>query len=53
VLSVGTLNKKVDVAAMNFSDEARNKIISAQGKVLSIKELLTQNPEGKNVRILG
>ncbi|PIN76884.1 50S ribosomal protein L18e [Candidatus Woesearchaeota archaeon CG10_big_fil_rev_8_21_14_0_10_36_11] len=53
VLSVGMLSKKVDVAAMNFSDEARSKIVQAKGKVLSIKELLVQNPEGKNVRILG
>src|SRR3989344_4695277 len=53
VLSVGSLSKKVDVAAINFSSEARKKIIEAKGKVLSIKELLQKNPEGKNVRIMG
>ena len=53
VLSVGSLSKKVDVAAINFSSEARKKIIEAKGKVLSIKELLQKNPEGKNVRIIG
>lgn len=53
VLSDGELNKKVDVAAFNFSDEARRKVIEAKGKVLSLKELFEQNPEGKKVRILG
>ena len=53
VLSVGSLSKKVDVAAMNFSSEARKKIIEAKGKALSIKDLLQKNPEGKNVRIIG
>src|SRR3989338_1675277 len=53
VLSVGQLTKKVDVAAIMFSKEAKEKIISAKGKVLSIEELLQSNPKGKNVRILG
>ncbi|HLC97640.1 MAG TPA: 50S ribosomal protein L18e [Candidatus Nanoarchaeia archaeon] len=53
VLSVGELTKKVDVAALLFSAEAKKKIEAAKGKVLSISELLQQNPEGKNVRILG
>ncbi len=53
VLSVGELHKKVNVAAMNFSLEAKRKIQDAKGKTLSIKELLAVNPEGKKVRILG
>ena len=53
VLSVGDITKKVDVAAMNFSTEARKKIEDAKGKAMSIKELLQLNPEGKKVRILG
>ena len=53
VLSLGSLSKKVNVAALNFSTEAKDKITKAQGKVLSIHDLLQQNPEGKNVRILG
>jgi large subunit ribosomal protein L18e len=53
VLSVGDISKKVDVAAMNFSNEAKEKITKAQGRVLSISELLKENPEGKKVRILG
>jgi len=53
VLSVGELNKKVDVAALNFSNGAKEKIIGAKGKAMSIKELFQTNPEGKKVRILG
>ena len=53
VLSVGNLSKKVDVAALHFSDEARRKIESANGKAITINELLQENPEGKKVRILG
>ena len=53
VLSVGDITKKVDVAAFNFSQEAKRKIQKAKGKALSIQELLKQNPDGKNVRILG
>ena len=53
VLSVGILSKKVDVAAVNFSAEARQKIIDAKGKTMTIPELLHQNPDGKKVRILG
>lgn len=53
VLSAGELNKKVNVAAFDFSAEARRKVIEAKGKALSLKELFEQNPEGRNVRILG
>ncbi|MBI4151655.1 50S ribosomal protein L18e [Candidatus Woesearchaeota archaeon] len=53
VLSVGELHKKVAVAALTFSKGAEQKIRDAKGSVLSIKELLLQNPDGKKVRILG
>ncbi|MBI2151289.1 50S ribosomal protein L18e [Candidatus Woesearchaeota archaeon] len=53
VLSLGDVNKKVDVAAMSFSAEAKRKITANKGKAYTIKELFEQNPEGKKVRILG
>ena len=53
VLNVGELSKKVDVVAMQISASAREKIEKANGTVLTIKELLQKNPEGKGVRILG
>lgn len=53
VLSMGEITKKVQVAAVNFSSEARKKIEQAHGTVLTIQELIQQNPQGKKVRILG
>ncbi len=53
VLSVGEITKKIDVAALNFSVPAREKILKLQGRVMTIQELLAENPQGKKVRILG
>ncbi len=53
VLSLGEITKKIDVAAVNFSEEAKRKIEQAQGKAFTIQELIQHNPQGKNVRILG
>ncbi|MBI2665336.1 50S ribosomal protein L18e [Candidatus Woesearchaeota archaeon] len=53
VLNIGELRKKVDVAAFKFSAGAEQKIKDAKGRVLSIKDLLKENPDGKKVRILG
>ncbi|HDM66908.1 MAG TPA: 50S ribosomal protein L18e [Thermoplasmatales archaeon] len=53
VLSTGELTKKVPVAAWAFSEKAREKILKAGGKCLTIQELMKQNPKGKNIRILG
>lgn len=53
VLGVGELGKKVEVAALSFSNDAKEKILAAKGKVMTIKELLQKNPEAKKVRILG
>lgn len=53
VLSVGDITKRVQVAAVNFSSEARRKIEQARGKALTIQELIQQNPDGKKVRIIG
>ena len=53
VLGDGTLNKKIKVAALNFSSSAREKIKAAGGTALSIHELAEKNPEAKGVRIIG
>ncbi|MBI2572594.1 50S ribosomal protein L18e [Candidatus Woesearchaeota archaeon] len=53
VLSVGDLTKKVHVAALQFSAEAKHKIEAAKGKATTIQELLAHNPDTKKVRILG
>ena len=52
VLSQGELNKKINVAAFNFSKSAE-ETINKVAKAMSIQELIKSNPEGKKVRILG
>ena len=53
VLGDGIIEKKVEVAAFNFSQSAIEKIKSAGGSVSTIRELLDKNPEAKGVRLLG
>jgi large subunit ribosomal protein L18e len=53
VLSDGDLTKKVTVAAWSFSEKSKEKIKQAGGKTITIQELMKDNPEGKNIRILG
>lgn len=53
VLSDGKLTKKVSIAAWAFSKKAEEKIKQAGGKTMTIEELMKNNPDGKNIRILG
>lgn len=52
VLGTGELNHNVTVAALNFSEEAKEKIAS-KGKAISIRELMQQNPKGAKIKLLG
>ena len=49
LLGSGDVEGKPSVAAAG----ARTKIEGAGGRVLTIRELMKENPEGKEVRILG
>ena len=53
VLGTGTLGHALVIAAWSFSEGAKKRIQESKGKVLSIPELLKQNPKGKDVRIIG
>ncbi len=53
VLAEGDINHKVTVAAFCFSDSAKQKIEGAKGQCLSIKDLLSKNPKGEKLRIIG
>ncbi len=53
VLGSGVISKKLTVAALQFSDSAREKILSQKGEVLSIEDLMKKNPDAKGVRIMG
>ncbi|MFW6014180.1 MAG: 50S ribosomal protein L18e [Candidatus Nanoarchaeia archaeon] len=52
VLSNGELQHKVTIAALNFSRQATEKIKNSNSQMYTIRELIKNNPEGKNVRIL-
>ncbi len=52
VLGIGKI-EKATVAAWKFSDKAREKIINNGGKCYSISKLMEENPNGKNIRIIG
>ncbi|MEW5759384.1 MAG: 50S ribosomal protein L18e [Candidatus Thermoplasmatota archaeon] len=52
VLGVGEIKRPVKIAAYSFSRKAKEKIEFVGGKGMSIRELLSLNPSGKNVRIL-
>jgi len=51
VLGVGKLDKKITIAAFQFSESALEKIKST-GKALSLQEAVKQNPKGAKLRIL-
>ena len=52
VLGSGTLDHKVQVAALDFSQTAVEKIINAGGKCLDITLLMEENPKGSGIRII-
>jgi large subunit ribosomal protein L18e len=51
VLASGKLTKAVNVAAWRFSPAAIEKI-KDKGKILTIEDLLQENPRGSNVKII-
>ncbi len=53
VLGAGQIDHPINVAAFAFSDQARSKILRAKGKCMSILDLMSKNPKGAEVKILG
>ena len=51
VLGVGNLEKKITIAAFQFSETALEKI-NKTGKAISLQEAVKTNPKGLKVRIL-
>ncbi len=52
VLSSGALDHKVQVAALDFSKKAAEKITVAGGQCMDIDQLVEKNPKGTGVRII-
>ena len=53
LLGAGLINKPVKVAVFSCSESAAKKIGNVGGEVITIPELMEQNPKGTNVRIMG
>ena len=53
LLGSGDVEGKPSVAAYSVSTGARSKIEAAGGRVLTIRQLMNENPDGRGVRILG
>ena len=52
ILASGSLNHAVTVASFGASEKAKEKLVAAKGKYLSIPELLAKNPKGANIKII-
>ena len=52
VLASGDINHKLTIGALQFSKHAKEKL-EKNSICLSLKELITQNPKGKNLKIIG
>ena len=52
VLSQGELTKKIKVIALNFSDKAKEKLLSSKCQIAYIQEEIKSNPSGKGVKVL-
>ncbi|MBU0958879.1 MAG: 50S ribosomal protein L18e [Nanoarchaeota archaeon] len=52
VLSQGEIKKKVKVAALGFSENAREKLKTAGCEVLSIIEAIKLNPKADKIKII-
>ena len=51
VLGIGELDHTLTIACLECSNSARKKINSSGSKLISIEELLEQNPNGSGVKV--
>jgi len=52
VLSGGEVDKKIKVVALNFSADAREKLLKSKSEVSSILDEIKKNPGAKGIKIL-
>jgi large subunit ribosomal protein L18e len=52
VLGIGTIQHKITVAAIDFSKEAKDKILNAGGHCLTIGDLIKTNPKGTKIKLM-
>lgn len=52
VLSLGEINKKIKIVALNFSEKAKEKLKKAGCDVLNINQEIDKNKNARGVKIL-
>ena len=52
VLSQGEISKKIKIIALNFSENAREKLSKEKKEFSTIDEEIKKNPDAKGIRIL-
>jgi large subunit ribosomal protein L18e len=52
VLGAGNIEHRVTVAALNFSNNAMEKIVKKGGSCLTIEQLASENPSGSGIKIM-
>lgn len=53
VLGTGNLTHKITLCSFSISNSGAQKILNSGGKILSLSELVKNNPTGKGVKIVG
>lgn len=52
VLSQGEIDKKIKVVALNFSEKAKEKLLSAKCEITDILNEIKSNPSAKGIKII-
>jgi large subunit ribosomal protein L18e len=52
VLSQGEITKKVKVAALGFSENAKEKLLNSKSEVILLKDEIKKNPDAKGIKII-
>jgi len=53
ILGTGNLTKKITIVAMSLSESAKEKILAAKIKIMTMDELMEKNPQGNKVKLMG
>ena len=48
----GSLDKKLEIAALKFTRSALEKITSSGGRALTLSQAVRENPEGRRTRVI-
>ena len=52
ILATGDVESKIEVACLNYSEKAKEKIEKQKGKILTLKELIEEKPKADKMVIV-